>query len=615
MNSLPSGVARQPRRASGRFAPVGFALFLACTVVTARAQSLSGTYSATERMTLAVTALGRTDTETLTGPSQNVTITHTGNTLSYTAFDPSSGLSGGRTLTLSGSSITGMSGPAVIFRPTPGFSTSQNTITSVTGTAVPGNINLTMRGRVVGVIDGVPFTMDVTSTATFSNPNLVISAPSISLAPQSRSVNAGSSVTLTVSAGGTAPLTYQWLRNGVAIPGATSASYTIASAQASDAANYSVVVTNGQGAVTSSAAVLTVVAGSPPLFFTQPTTQTVNVGATVTFTGAATSTPAISYQWRRNGVALAGATSTTLTRSNVAVTDAGAYELVATNTFGATVSTAAFLIVNTTVPSDSRLANLSVRSTAGSGERTLIAGFVIGGSGQKQVLLRGIGPGLAQFGLSGVLANPQLRVFGAGNAIVGENDDWGGSLTLSTLFARAGAFGLGTGSRDAALLLGAPAGSYSGHLLTIGASGTALIEAYDVDTGTPTARFINLSARNQVGTGEDVLIAGFAITGSTPKRVLIRGVGPTLAVFGVGGVLADPRVQVYSGSTLVADNDNWGGAATLSTAFNSVGAFALPAASLDAAVLLTLNPGSYTALVTGAANGTGVGLVEVYEVP
>jgi hypothetical protein len=101
-----------------------------------------------------------------------------------------------------------------------------------------------------------------------------------------------------------------------------------------------------------------------------------------------------------------------------------------------------------------------------------------------------------------------------------------------------------------------------------------------------------------------------------PRRVLIRGVGPGLAPFGVTGALANPALAIYRGSAVVADNDDWGGGDTLATAFRAVGAFALPSASSrDSALLVTLNPGSYTAQLTGVNNTTGVALIEVYEAP
>jgi len=129
-------------------------------------------------------------------------------------------------------------------------------------------------------------------------------------------------------------------------------------------------------------------------------------------------------------------------------------------------------------------------------------------------------------------------------------------------------------------------------------------------------RLVNVSARAQVGTGAGILIAGFTISGNVPRRVLIRGVGPGLAPFGVTGTLVNPALAIYRGTSVVAENDDWGGGEELAATFRSVGAFALfSTASRDSALLVTLAPGSYTAQLTGVSNTTGVALIEVYEVP
>ena len=157
-------------------------------------------------------------------------------------------------------------------------------------------------------------------------------------------------------------------------------------------------------------------------------------------------------------------------------------------------------------------------------------------------------------------------------------------------------------------------GQYTAQVASAVGSGVALIEVYDSDLGSPSATFANVSARNQVGTGDNVLVVGFAISGLAEKTLLIRAVGPTLA-FAVTGSLPDPKLEVFRGSTLLQSNDDWGGTTTLSTAFSQVGAFPLPATSKDAALLVTLQPGSYTAQVSGVGGTTGVALIEVYELP
>ena len=261
----------------------------------------------------------------------------------------------------------------------------------------------------------------------------------------------------------------------------------------------------------------------------------------------------------------------------------------------------------------SRVANLSVRAAAGTGDQTLIVGFTIGETGSKQIVLRGVGPSLARFNVSGVLGDPQLRLF-SDRAQINQNDDWDGTTALSAAFAAVGAFALPPGSKDAALFVPLSNGLYTAQMASAAGSGVALLEVYDADPGSPSATIANVSARNHVGTGDNVLIVGFAVSGLAEKTLLIRAVGPTLA-FAVAGSLPDPKLEVFRGSTLLQSNDDWGGTTTLSTVFSQVGAFPLPGTSKDAALLVTLQPGSYTAQVSGAGGTTGVALIEVFELP
>ena len=261
-----------------------------------------------------------------------------------------------------------------------------------------------------------------------------------------------------------------------------------------------------------------------------------------------------------------------------------------------------------------RLSSLSVRGLAGSGNQMLIAGFATVGDSNKQLLLRGVGPGLTPFGVSGVVTDPALTLFNAAGTVLQQNDDWSGTAILTDTFAQLQAFPLPAISKDAALLATLPPAAYTAHLTAQGGTGVALLEAYDADPGTPTTRLASLSVRNQVGTGDNILIAGFAITGNVSRTVLIRGIGPTLARYGVNGVMANPQLQVFQGNTLLAQNDDWGSDATLATMAAQVNAFALDANSKDAALVITLPPGAYTAQVSGVGNTTGVALVEIYEV-
>lgn len=187
---------------------------------------------------------------------------------------------------------------------------------------------------------------------------------------------------------------------------------------------------------------------------------------------------------------------------------------------------------------------------------------------------------------------------------------------LSAAFTKTGAFGLTSTSADAALLSGLPAGGYSAQIVDAGGStGLVLAEIYDTDPGSTSSRLINLSARAVAGSGANALAAGFVISGSGNEQLLIRGIGPTLGVFGMAGSLAAPVLTVYDAAgQVLGTNTRWGGSAALSAAFAQVGAFPLAANSADSALLLTLPAGQYTAQVTGTGNSSGVALLEVYEV-
>jgi hypothetical protein len=269
----------------------------------------------------------------------------------------------------------------------------------------------------------------------------------------------------------------------------------------------------------------------------------------------------------------------------------------------------------------SHIMNFSARAMSGAGSDTLIVGFIVSGNG-KNLLIRGIGPGLAGFGVTDFLATTTLTLYNSDGTVDATNSGWqtatggpdDGPLLVAAALS-AGAFALANGSMDSALLVTVDGGAHTtGLLTTSGSPGIGLLELYDTG-GNPYARLTNVSARMEVTAGN--LIAGFVIGGNSPKTVLIRGVGPALAVFGVSGVLADPQITVFSHSTEIANNASWGAgtttAAQLNAVFSHVGAFPLPSGSKDAALLLTLQPGAYTVQVTSVSNATGVALVEVYD--
>ena len=229
------------------------------------------------------------------------------------------------------------------------------------------------------------------------------------------------------------------------------------------------------------------------------------------------------------------------------------------------------------------LTNISVRNNVGSDAQTLIAGFAISG-GDKSLLIRGVGPTPGDFGVNGSISDPTLGLF-SGTTETQSNDNW--DTSISSIFQTVGAFALPDNSLDAALVATLTSASYTVKVTgNNGATGIALAEIYDTAfPTTPTGpRLTNISARSQVGTGAEVLVAGFVIGGTGTKNLLIRGVGPTLGNFGVNGSIADPQLTLFRSvdgtSTQVQTNDNWDSATLLATA-QRVGAFDLPNSSLD----------------------------------
>ena len=362
------------------------------------------------------------------------------------------------------------------------------------------------------------------------------------------------------------------------------------------------------------------VASGRPVILTPPVSQTVAAGSTVVFSTVARD--ATSYQWQREGAVLSGATNAALVLPNVTPASAGRYSVIASNATGEAPRADTTLTVTPATADFGRLINLAIRTNAGTGAQTLIVGFAVGGAGTtgtKPLLLRGVGPSLTQFGLTGVLTDPMLTVF-QGTTTIATNDDWAGDTQVLARATQVGAFTLASAtSLDAALAASPASSSYSVQVVgKNNGTGIALAEIYDASAAPAAAnpRLINVSARAQVGAGGDILIAGFVVGGTTARTVLIRAIGPGLAVFGVTGTLADPRLQLFSGPVVIRENDNWGGDAQLTSVGASVGAFALSdLSSRDAMLLVTLPPGSYTAQVAGVNNGTGVALVELYEVP
>jgi hypothetical protein len=372
----------------------------------------------------------------------------------------------------------------------------------------------------------------------------------------------------------------------------------------------------------------------------------------------------VTYQWKRDGVSLPGATGSSFTLPMVGAADRGTYHVVVTGAGGATTVEMGSMVVTA---SDARLINLSARAMVGMGSDVMIAGFVSAGDAQstnKNILLRGMGPALTGMGGmmgSSLLTNPNLSVYDGKSNLMVSNMGWmnpavratgSGASTIPVgiqpatlpMMSAMGAFSPATGSADSALMMNAPFGAYTTIVSGMNnATGIALAECYDADKTSGnemnTARLVNMSVRAVVGVGANGMIAGFVISpgpSGAPCTVVLRAMGPALAAMGVTGVLTSPSMTLFDGNSRpIASNSGWtnlpvmatgsgasstraGIGAAMSDVMSRTGAFPPAAGSADCAFVATLPPGAYSLSVSGLADAagrptTGIALVEIYE--
>jgi pectin methylesterase-like acyl-CoA thioesterase len=582
--------------------------------------------------------------------------------------------------------------------------------------------------------------IDEATAAQYRDPQFVVGfapqiAPTIEIAPAPQSALAGSNARLTVTATGAPAPAYQWLRDGVAIRGATAATLVLANVQPADAAAYAVRVANAHGSVTSPAGALAVTRGpwagtyfgslggggafalqvrdnGTAVFLARSAgfagtlairhAQVDEKGQLRATAGLAVVEAVITSAGRIEGSvgpdSRSGIAAPSLVLSGNRVPDTGAAQAFAgyqqlrlpggslavdaiagangqvlvvvlegTNDPGTgTVDGAGRLAVSTVggrtltgvlgtgaaagnaflvtpeaggsrtsalvTGSDAgaraqRLTGLATRARAGVGDGAAIVGFVISGDAPRRVVVRGIGPTLGSFGVGGALAAPKLDLY-RGAQLLASNTGWasgGNAGTLAAAFASVGLFALDPASADSALAITLAPGAYTAQISGVGgAEGSALVEIYDLAPDNLAQRISNLSTRAFAGLGDDTLIGGMVVAGNVPKRMLVRGIGPGLAQFGVSGALRRTLLEVIDRSSgrLLARNSNWStsvDATAIGQAGAEAGAFPLtPAAAdanADAALLLNVAPGNYTVQVTGADGGTGVALLEIYELP
>ena len=265
-------------------------------------------------------------------------------------------------------------------------------------------------------------------------------------------------------------------------------------------------------------------------------------------------------------------------------------------------------------PSPSLL-NISTRAKVGTGDNVLIGGFIVQGDRAKKIMVRAIGPSLTSAGLSGVLADPSLELHDSNGLLIGRNDNWRttqpGGVVTSDQVAQIQASNLApSNDAESALIAVLNPALYTTVIQsTQNQPGIGLVEVYDLDATVP-VRLANISSRGFVDVGDNVMIGGFIIA-NQPTKVIVRGIGPSLAKAGIASPLSDPALELRDANgVLIAANDNW----QSDDEANITATRLAPSDPAEAAILRNLAPGTYTAIVKGKNNAPGIALAEVYQV-
>ena len=383
--------------------------------------------------------------------------------------------------------------------------------------------------------------------------------------------------------------------NGVAV---ASGSPSGAIALAIGANTISVVVTGRDGTTTRTYTVIVTRAKAAQAIVFGPAPVLASGGtATVSATGGASGNPVVFTSTTPGTCTVSGTTVSGLAAGTctIAADQAGNAEYE-----DAPQVTQSFAVS----PDPVRLTNNSTRGRVFAGNDVMIGGFIIGGTQPKTVVVRARGLSLVAQGVPGALADPLLQLF-SGPTQIAANDNWQEAANAAAL--QASGFAPADAAESAILTTLAP-GAYTA--IVTGARGTrgvAIVEVFEIDA--PGSPLLNIATRGPVLTGGEVMIGGFIVRGDGPQTVVIRARGPSLAALGVPGVLANPQLRLFAGSTQVAANDNWQDGPD-AAAIQAAG-FA-PANALEAAIRVTLSPGAYTVIVSGVGGTTGVGIVEVF---
>ena len=272
----------------------------------------------------------------------------------------------------------------------------------------------------------------------------------------------------------------------------------------------------------------------------------------------------------------------------------------------------------------SQLSNISTRALVQIGDDVMIGGFIVQGDEPKRVIVRAIGPELSQYGVPDFLADPTLELHDGTGALIASNDSWlhtiiGGIITTNQVQDIRNSGHAPTDARESAIIGELPAGNYTAIVRGVNNTmGVALAEVYDLNPQS-SSMLTNVSTRALVQLGDDVMIGGFIIHGTQPKRVIVRAIGPELTQYGVPNVLPDPTLELHDGSgALIASNDDWqhtiiGGIITADQVRDIRTSGHAPTDPRESAIIAELPPGNYTGIVRDKNIVIGVGLVEVYD--
>ena len=254
----------------------------------------------------------------------------------------------------------------------------------------------------------------------------------------------------------------------------------------------------------------------------------------------------------------------------------------------------------------------------------MIGGLIVQGTEPKRVIIRAIGPELIRFGVPDVLADPILELHDSTGVLIASNDSClhtiiGGIITSDQVRDILISGHVPTDPNESAIIADLPAGNYTAIVRGVNDTmGVALVEVYDLSPES-SAILGNISSRSYLQTGDNVMIGGFIVEGTQPKRVILRAMGPELSQYGVPDPLSDPTLELDdSADALIASNDNWvhtiiGGIITSDQRGQIRSSGYAPTDGRESAIVADLPPGNYTAIVRGVNNTTGVGLVEVYD--